>query len=494
MPAIDFKSALGNPTSVDHANIEIQGMRVSRTVKMALFTINENAVRQGDYILSRESYPIARIRFTANRNVFRLQPGDPFKFVFPKYGITEMICRVVFIEEEDVESEKITVTAMEESINATQPITTYTEPDNYRRRRPSGAVEALTPCAIVETPYALVGEELVLTFLVPKRTGNEAGYHIYMSQDGTEYYKLKSSSFFQVHGTLAEDYPETTTIDDERGVLIDFDSAQNLDLLQSISLIELLGNRNTSIIGDEFVTFQTVTPVTASQYRLTGVYRGRWGTVNKAHSTGENFYFNGVSVAMTRHATFLAGSTRYFKFIPYSTSQTGSLGGATVYSHTFTGEAFKPYEVINLKVNDDSYWPTYDGVPSPSNMVLTWHGRIRGQGTGIGDPSVVTDSAHTYEGLFRLKFYLGRGTPTTPYRTVDAVDAETYTYTAATLLSDQGHYPSYITVGVSNYLTGEGSVEYESDEEYLLVRKSGTLTTTTTSTTVTVSTTTTTTV
>ena len=488
MPAIDFKSALGNPTSIDHANIEIQGMRVSRTIKMGLFTINENAVAQGDYLLSKESYPVARLKLKTNRSTFKLQPGDPFVFKFPKYGIIEMVCRVVTIEEEEVESETISVTAIEESVHATSPITIYTEPDDFRRKRSTGNVNVLTPIKIVELPYALSGERMGIVALVPRKTGYESGYHIYMSQDGTEYYKLKSSSLFNVWGWLEEDYPKTETIDYDNGMVIDFDSHQNTDLMQSISYTELLGTRNTAIIGDELITFQDIVPVTESQYQLTGVYRGRWGTPIRAHSAGEDFYFIGPSFAIMEHSSFTVGSTRYFKFVPYSSQQVGGISSALEITHTFEGESYKPYEVINLMVNGDSYWPVYDGLPSPTDLVITWTGRVRGEGSGIGDPTIVTDTAHTYEGLFRVKIYVND----TLVRTVDNLDAETYTYTSATLLSDMGYYPSHVTVGVTNFLTGANSVEYESDEETLLVRKSGTLTTTTTSTTTTSTTTTTT--
>jgi len=478
MPAVDYKAALGNPTSIDHANIEIQGMRVSRTVKMGLFTVNKNAVRQGDYILAKESYPVARVRFPANRNIFRLQPGDPFKFVYPKYGITEMICRVVRIEEEDVGTERIIVTALEESVHATKPITSYTEPPNYRRRRPSDRVSVLTPVNVVEAPYALAGEEISLIFLVPRKTGNELGYQIYLSQDGTEYYNLKNSAYFQVWGTLAEAYPVTPTIDEDTGMLINFDTKQDMDRLQSISYTELLGTRNTCIIGDEIITFQTITPITTTQYRLTGVYRGRWGTVNKSHAIGENFYFTGASIVPVKHYSFTTGSTRYFKVVPYSRSSSGSLSSAEEITHTFTGEAYTPYEVINLKANGDNYWPIYYGLPTPGDIVLTWTGRVRGDGTGIGDPSVVVDGAHETEGSFRAKFYVGGSL----VRTADDLSSETYTYTAANILADNGHYPSKITAKVSNFIVGAGSVEYESDTTDLLIRKSGTLTTTTTTT------------
>jgi hypothetical protein len=248
-----------------------------------------------------------------------------------------------------------------------------------------------------------------------------------------------------------------------------------------------MGSRNAAIVGDEFITFQTVTPVTTTQYKLTGVYRGRWGTTNKSHEVGEDFYFTGSTILTQSHASFTVGSTRYFKFVPFSSTIVGSLSDADVIEHTFTGEAYKPYEVINLKANGDNYWPIYYGLPSPSDIVLTWNGRVRGEGTGLEDPAVVVDDPATFEGSFRVKFYVEDSL----VRTADNLSSETYTYTAANILADTGGYPSHITAKVSNFIVGAGSIEYESDTTDILIRRSGTLTTTTTTTTTTTSTTTT---
>lgn len=482
MVAVDYKAALGNPTSIDHANIEIQGMRVSKTIKLGLFTTNQNAVEAGDYYLSKESYPIARVRLVVNRNLFRLQPGDPFVLKLPKYGITEMVCRVVTLEEENVESEKITVNAVEESIHATQPITTYTEPDSYRKRRVVTTVGDVVNAKLIEVPYALRGEEsMEVVFLVPMQTGDELGYSIYTSLDGEEYYFYKAGDVFSVYGTLDSAYPKTSAIDDEVGVTVNFDSAQRTSLLQSISRTELYGYRNLAVIDDEIVTFQTVTPITSSQFKLTGVYRGRWGTVMASHNASAPFYFV-PSIVPYSSPNFVVGTTIYYKITCYSRDSSFALGSATEYSHTFEGESYKPYEVINLKANDQYYNPRYN----EENIVLTWTPRVRGTGTGIGTPETVVDSAMTHEGHFRVNVLVNGST----VRSVEDLDVYTWTYTTAMNLSDNTTYPDTINFEVENYIIGNNSVEYCSDPTTIRVRSVYTSTSTTTTSTTTTSTTT----
>ena len=485
MPAIDYKSALGNPTSIDHANIEIQGMRVSKTVKMALFTTNENAVKAGDYLLAKESYPSARVRLVVNRDLFKLQPGDPFVLRLPKYGIVQMVCRIVNIEEEDVESEKITINAMEEYTNATELITVYNEPPSYRKRKPYRGVEDIENAKILELPYSFYNSEtLEVAFLVPRQTGHELGYTIYMSLDGEEYYRYKSGGVFSVYGELAEAYPITSTIDDDIGMLLDFDSAQNTDALQTISRTELLGQRNASVLDDELISFQTVTPITEEQFRLTGVYRGRWGSVMTTHSIGAPFYYPPTIVPYSSNY-FVVGSTLYFKILPYSADSSMSLSDCTVYQHTFEGESYKPYEVINLKANGEHYNPRYN----EEGIVLTWTPRVRGEGTGYGVPDETVDSEMTHEGKFRVRVYVSG----VDVRTVEDLEVYTWTYTTSMNLADNTSYPNSIRFDVTNYIVGNNNYEFESDPTSITVRSlyPSTTTTTTTSTTTTSTTTTT---
>jgi hypothetical protein len=343
-------------------------------------------------------------------------------------------------------------------------------------------VQVLTPIKIVELPYALFGEEEIsIAILVPRMTGNEAGYHVYMSQDDEEYYRIKTLSTFNPYGILAEAYPLTNEIDDEVGMTIDFDSAQNINLLQSISRTELMGTRNLSMVDDELISFQTVIPITASQYKLEGVYRGRYGTEHVVHEIAAPFYYSNV-IQPVRHYTFLAGSTRYFKIVPFSSSQVGSLAAAMTWEFTFSGEAWRPYSPINLKLNNRAKNVKYD---NEEDIVVTWTPRVRGIGTDVGDPEVVIDSEVEHEGKFRVTIDFNGST----VRTAEEINVYTWTYTGAMNLADNGHYVSPLTFNVTNYVVDVNNIEYESFPVSLdITNLAYTTTTTTTSTTTTTTT------
>ncbi|MCK4529210.1 hypothetical protein KAW18_17745, partial [candidate division WOR-3 bacterium] len=84
---IDFKNSISDPIAVDIGNYVTQGRIVSKTIQLASFTTNENAVWAAKRQLQKESYPFAFINVPVNRDLFRLQVGDCFKFSYSKYGI-----------------------------------------------------------------------------------------------------------------------------------------------------------------------------------------------------------------------------------------------------------------------------------------------------------------------------------------------------------------------------------------------------------------------
>ena len=79
--AINLRKSISNPNALDPGNIEVQGRIASKTIQLSLFTTNENAVWAAKQQLMKESYPSSLISIPVNRNLFRLQVGDCFKFL-----------------------------------------------------------------------------------------------------------------------------------------------------------------------------------------------------------------------------------------------------------------------------------------------------------------------------------------------------------------------------------------------------------------------------
>ncbi len=110
----NYRTGISNPSAVNIANQKIQGRVESETLSLKLFTKNKNAVWATQEALRKKSFPTATLNAKLNRDAFRLQPGDVFKFTFAPYGIESMVFRLARVDEEDLESESITITAEEE--------------------------------------------------------------------------------------------------------------------------------------------------------------------------------------------------------------------------------------------------------------------------------------------------------------------------------------------------------------------------------------------
>jgi len=444
---VDFRKSEAAPVSIDVGNQEIQDRIVSKTIQMAMFTQNKNAVWAGRQSLLKESYPFALISFSANRNVFRYEVGDCFKFSYAQYGISNMVCRVLQIEEAELESEIITIHAMEDIFSVNNLITEYFTPQEYTVNPPDYSIEVLDNQDVVESPFIVNGGEITIIPTVARSQDNQLGYYVYMSSDDGESYTLIDTyERFTCYGTLVREYPaETFQIDDAYGIIADFDN-DDISQFETTTRQVLLGITNLISMGNEIMTVQNIDPVDGGEgrrYYLTGVYRGRFDTEREDHEAGDGFYLaHGASVHYVSDEDVLLGTSRKFKFVPYNEKETASIADCPVIELTIDGRARKPYTPINFKANGDSIDPGYS-----TDIDLTWSPRIRDGGAGYFAPSI-TDSSPTWEGFFKIEVWEKGNLK----RTVEKLDAITWTYTEAMNLADNVLLGESLTFKLTNFI------------------------------------------
>ena len=457
---INFKKSVSNPISVDVGNHAIQGRTVPKTIQLASFTTNKNAVWGGKQALQKASYPFAQISFPANRDVFRYEVGDCFKFSYAKYGVENMIGRVLQIEEEGLESENIIVHAMEDIFSVNNTITEYSNPTDNTTDEPDYSLEPFAHQRILEAPYVMTLAVALLPIACRKSLLDQ-GFRIYMSLDGgSSYFLVDSVVNLQPYGTLAGTYQaDTYAIDDEVGFTIDF--VQDVDQVETVTWGEVFaGNKNTAILGDEIISFQSITPVSGTQYKLEGVIRGRFGTTKQDHAEGAEFYCIDKAITLITHNEILIGADRKFKFVPYNVRNTGDIADATPLDLTINGKALTPYMPVNFHANGGSFAARYD-----TDIDLTWSPRYRGKGAGIGSPGTVIADADR-EGLFRIEVWVSG----VKVRDTDSIDAATWTYTQTMNTDDNGSLATKITFKLSNYRV-ESGITYESGQVEVICKK-----------------------
>jgi len=323
---------------------------------------------------------------------------------------------------------------------------------------------------VIEAPYALT-EGRVQIIPLAADDPRFSGYDIFMSYDGSSYFWLTSVDLFQIVGRLVADYPLTRPVDDEVGCTVSI-LAGEAGLMETITRTQAMAGFNMALLGDEIISFQTITPVSGTQYLLTGVFRGRLDTQRQEHKAGELFWFMGRrAYTLIEDTEFHYGVDRWFKLVPRGPGGAGDIAQARAYKHTFTARAKTPLVPMNLKANGKARLAEYTG-----DIVLTWDPRVRGDGAGVGAAEQVTDAAATWEGLFQVEVWVW-GALVSSYA---GIDAKTWTYTQAQNLSDNGGLPCRLTLKVSNYLL-DRSYTYESEQTEIVVRDwAGSTTTTTT--------------
>jgi len=451
----------------DLANKRIVENTHCRSIRLMMFTCTENAQWAADRYITYMSYPLATLTFIANRNLFRLQVGDNFRWRNSRLQLKEMVFRIVGIGEENLEKETIEVTAVEDieyisnTVMWNQNIPTGSGASESR-----WSIQKLNDVVLFEAPYVIAGNEIQLIPIARKYTGKEQGFQIYMSYTGESYSLLDTIKTLYVMGTLTEEYPSTTyELDDTIGFkayIPDFASQ-----LTDITEVELFGPTNLSILSPvngsepEIITWQTITALGDDVYEFIGVYRNRWGSPRKNHDIGTKFFFLSTYYNVLNDENFTYGNTVYFKLVPFSGPLIGSLSEATIHSITFEGLSRRPYDPVNFGCNGVYVNPVYT-----SDCTMTWSPRVRGDGLGLGNPDYVVENP-SHEGLFQIKVFVND----VLVRTISGIDDDEWIYTSSANLTDNGGaLADIITFALRNYLTYD-DIEYSSDWVYVTVTK-----------------------
>lgn len=457
---IDLKQSISDPIARDIGNKTIQGRIVSKTIQFSSFTTNENAVWAAKQQLLKESYPFATIAVPVNRNLFQLEVGDVFKLNYEKYGITDMICRVLLIEEESIDSEKITLHVMEDIFSIANSVTEYTDPTSHATQPPEYTPVAFTVDAVYEAPYVLT-EKIELVPLAKRETEFDLGMQVHLSLEGTSYIQIGQANNIVPYGTLSADYDIGEPIDESIGMTVSFVES-DIDNIETITFQEALsGNSNMLIVDDEIMTFQTITPVSGTTYTLTDVIRGRYGTVQADHLSGSDVWVVSKSVGMVYHSELLPEANRKIKLLPFNGKYVGAIADADVIDITPTGKAKTPYIPVNFNCNGVSFASRYT---SGDDCVLTWSPRKRGAGAGIGSPGVVLAET-TREGYFDIEVWVS----SVKVRTETDIDDTTWTYTNAMNVADNGTPASEIEFKITNWRTESGTT-YTSDSVSVITK------------------------
>ena len=453
----------GTVQAGDPANKAIVGHISQRSIQLMLFTTKVNAQWAADKFIKGAAYPLASLDFVANRNVFRYQTGDNFKYTSKRLGISDMIFRVQKIVEDDLQKETIRIAAIEDIEYISTAGTYSVIPTGNVPISTKGLLNILKYTAFVEALYTESGNDILIIPLVARETGQEQGFLVYVSFDEESYMKVANTDTFAVRGVVTSYYPsDTLAMDDDVGFQVRI--TEGASQLLTTTRIDLFGTKNLSILGSnseaEVITWQTITPISGDIYEITGVYRNRYGSNRKTHYPGTEFWYVDQNYITIDNSEFTYGSNLFFKVIPYAGAKILSLSEAYVNEITLLGVSRRPYDPTNFGCNG-----LYVDVVYTQHCVLTWSPRVRGEGFGIGNPDYAVENP-SHEGLFEVEVWVDD----VLVRTQSAIDTDTWTYTSTMNGEDNVALADVIVFKLRNYLTYEG-IEYSSSQVLLTVNK-----------------------
>lgn len=201
--------------------------------------------------------------------------------------------------------------------------------------------------------------------------------------------------------------------------------------LSSISELEVLNGGNAAILGDEILQFKNATLISGTQYKLTGLLRGRRGTewARSTHAIGERFALLSPGSTLVQPAsTADIGIMKRFRAVTFGTY----INDAETLALTYQGTSLKPYAPVLLG----------GGRNASGDVTINWvrRSRVGGAWSDYADVPIGEES-ESYEieiwssGYSTLKRTLTASTPTV-------------TYTAAQQTTDFGGTQSTIYVRV----------------------------------------------
>lgn len=411
----------------NQANLQIRGQVALTEVEFRGLSNPHAAGLVAGRVLKTVSYPLARLKLTANRTAWALRPGSVFKLNWPPLGISGMVCRVTRPAGGELGSGKITVEAIEDAFSISA--TAYTDPGGSGWVDPLGQPTAAAAQALVEAPHQLAGDAIrQLVALAARGDSSLLGYQIWSDPaGGTAFGQTGSATGFAALGHLVPTkLMDGPAIDDSEW---EIDQALDMDLLGSVSEDEFTGGVNLLVVDDEVMAWRYVTKPDAN-YRISRLMRGVLDTVPGDHVAGATVWFLPQQLPLVNpSAPYQSDLTVAVKVLPYNLRYVLGLSSATAMSLALASRALKPLPPGKVRVNGTAWPQNVTG-----DAVITWTHRHRVQQTAAG--IVVSQDAEDFAAAPEGDYTIEVRVNLVLKRTVTGITGKTWTYTAAMRAAD----------------------------------------------------------
>ena len=347
-----------NVVAMNPANLRLLGYKKTLSVDLSAFRDATAASRRLWEIMKKESYPAATLQFTTNLEFSTLREGQIITVNNSDYDIASAEFRIIEKDLSEVDSNEIQFTALQYVHGLFD--------DNYQvGGEPLGTNIDTTPAQaayvqVFEMPFIGSGHDPTWLYLVA-RQGTETSMQLWVSIDGGTEYNLQTTlTTFSQRGTLDGAYNVTHEIDDgPDGIL--YTPYRDDPEFESIARADLFRYNRYIVINNELMSFQNVTPVGGSQYRLTGIVRGIANTPISNHGSGDVIWLTTLGSNLVGSIT---ANSFHSKILPGFGGEFVDISGAAAVASTVSGKAATPWHITRIKaVRSGSsvtveWWPT----------------------------------------------------------------------------------------------------------------------------------------
>lgn len=352
-----------------------------------------------------------------DRRGWRIAPGMPFRISDPKRGISNIVLRAGEIDDGQMLDGRIQIKTVQDVFGL--PSTSYVKPAEPGWQPPPTTAVPATEARLIEAGYrdlylfagsgdadsapldaAYIGQMAI----APNNTSYQ--YDLATKAEGEAEYEVRATGSFTGNAKLANDITPTQT----EIVITDPQSFDADNIGQAL------------YIGDELVRLDAYDSGT----NTITVARGTADTIPQAHAAGSRLWTIDDDLTNDGRA-YTEGETVYSKVLTLISSDALSIDDAPEMSLELIGRQGRPYPPADPKVDDTSIFETITGLhPEP---VITWSSRNRitqaDQLIGHFEPSVGGENLQKYN----IRVY-AIDDPDTPIRSVNDIDALTWTYDA----------------------------------------------------------------
>lgn len=362
--------ALENPVLLDKT-----GIYNLQTVDLTMFSNRKVALERLNDLLRRYSYPYATLRITVPAKYSYLEVGDVVNVVNTEAGLSGQF-RIVDINEEDIDKNQVSMMLIQHTGHLVEK--TYEPPEIVETpSRIEANLEPLTEVRILE-----LDEIEGFLLLVPKKTGTETGYNVYLSKDNVNYSLADTLYTFVDLYELIEDYPaDTYDIDDEVGIKVRrVRTYKENEIMTNYTRAELFERNRFLVVDNEIMKFQTVIPLSDDEFLLKGVIRGWHFTKKQYHSQGSLVY---IGVLGDNLLEMAISSSYYFKVVPFNHFDSLELSEVSPIHVSCQLKYYKPQGIQRVYVKVETNRLKVDVFPKTKQTV---------SGAGMLSPEIYSDS------------------------------------------------------------------------------------------------------